>query len=262
MKDIFEKVVVLLWGIGLLMVIIIGCKRCSRSTDNVSSDNVLITDTICEISSCHSSQDSQPAPIVQARQQQSQRHLVAYNGRYFSYSAKFADRNDKHLAAAGQIGLSRGPQNRAAAAKMQDQLCEITSNRWYVVEELTHSLPYLVPTAAHRLDSIGAEFADILSRNNLPAYRFRVTSVLRSEEDIRRLQRCNHNSISNSPHNYGATFDIGYAHFDQEVQTVDSMTEDNLKLVLAQVLLNQQRAGHIYVKYEYKQGCFHITARN
>lgn len=131
-----------------------------------------------------------------------------------------------------------------------------------MVEELTHSVPYLVPTAAHRLDSIGKEFADILARNDLPHYRFRVTSVLRSQEDIRRLQRCNSNSIDNSPHNYGTTFDIGYCHFDQEVQTTDSMTEENLKLVLAQTLLNQQRARHIYVKYECKQGCFHITARD
>ncbi|MCQ2339783.1 MAG: DUF5715 family protein [Paludibacteraceae bacterium] len=45
-------------------------------------------------------------------------------------------------------------------------------------------------------------------------------------------------------------------------QTTDSITDDNLKLVLAQTLLNQQRAGHIYVKYEAKQSCFHVTVRN
>lgn len=39
------------------------------------------------------------------------------------------------------------------------------------------------------------------------------------------------------------------------------MTQDNLKLVLGQVLLNEQRAGRIYVKYEWQQACFHITCR-
>ena len=40
------------------------------------------------------------------------------------------------------------------------------------------------------------------------------------------------------------------------------MHEDNLKLVLGQVLLNHQRAGKIYVKYEWKQILFpyHGTA--
>ena len=191
-----------------------------------------------------------------------ERHLVSYRGRSFKYSRAFKDRNEQHLAAAGQIGLKQGPKNRAAAEQMSDKLREIHTNQYYVVEELTHSLPYLVPVAAARLDSIGKEFADILARNDLPAYRFRVTSVLRSTDDIKRLQRCNSNAISNSPHNYGTTFDIGYWHYDQMVQTTDSMTDDNLKLVLGQVLLNQQRAGHIYVKYEYKQSCFHITVRN
>jgi hypothetical protein len=39
------------------------------------------------------------------------------------------------------------------------------------------------------------------------------------------------------------------------------INEDNLKLVLGQVLLNHQRAGKIFVKYEAKQSCFHITVR-
>ncbi len=48
---------------------------------------------------------------------------------------------------------------------------------------------------------------------------------------------------------------------DKNDRSADYMTEENLKLALGQVLLNEQRAGHIYVKYEYKQACFHITSR-
>jgi hypothetical protein len=49
--------------------------------------------------------------------------------------------------------------------------------------------------------------------------------------------------------------------YEKVTQTRDYMHEDNLKLVLGQVLLNHQRAGKIYVKYEAKQSCFHITVR-
>jgi len=253
-SDITEKIIVSL--IGNCLFILLFIRNCSQPSTATNPSE--ITQSIGTIDPTI----PDPVEIPSALNKPKPAKLVSYNGRYFSYSAKFADRNPKHLEAAGQIGLTQGPSDRAQAQQMRDQLREITTNTNYVVEDLTHSLPYLVPIAANRLDSIGAEFADILSRNNLPHYRFRVTSVLRSGEDIRRLQRSNPNSISNSPHNYGTTFDIGYAHFDKVTLTTDSMSDENLKLVLGQTLLNQQRAGHIYVKYECKQGCFHITARN
>jgi len=257
-NDIREKCFVSLWALSLLTVLVI-IGRCFHVSDSSATDVAAAQAAVADNAENVPSSSDVSSPSVAASPA---RHLVQYEGRYFSYGRAFADRNDRHLSAAEHIGLNPGPENRDAAARMRDQLREITTNEYYVVEDLTHSLPYLVPTAANRLDSIGEEFADILARNNLPKYRFRVTSVLRSQEDIRRLKRCNTNCVSNSPHNYGTTFDIGYAHFDQVTQTIDSMADDNLKLVLAQTLLNQQRAGHIYVKYEHKQGCFHITARN
>ncbi len=252
MKDIQEKFIVTLCALAILSLLILLCTKphyvsANKGQENVEKSNEQEGDEIYE-------QALAPEPQP--------RHLVIYRGKSIRYSEKFRDRNDLHLEAAHRIGLSHGPASRADAAKMKNQLREIKTNDYYVVEELTHSVPYLVPTAASRLDSIGKEFYNILQRNDLPHYRFRVTSVLRSDEDIRRLQRCNHNSIANSAHNYGTTFDIGYWHYDKVTQTCDSMTDDNLKLVLAQTLLNQQRAGHIYVKYEYKQCCFHITARD
>lgn len=204
---------------------------------------------------------SSDTPIEETEEVQ-EMHLVAYPGRSINYSQRFRDLNDKHLAAAKKIGLSPSPANREEAKQMKRQLREVTSCDNYVIDELTYSIPYLVPTAAARLDAIGAEFQDILSRNNLPSYRFRVTSILRTQDDIRRLQRTNSNSTAHSAHNYGTTFDLAYMHFEKTSKSNDYMTDDNLKLVLAQVLLNQQREGHIYVKYEYKQSCFHITVRN
>ena len=188
--------------------------------------------------------------------------MVSYPGRTFSYKDKFRDLQSKQEQAARALGLATPPLNRQEAAKMRSQLQLIKTNDHYIVDSLTHSIPYLVPTAAAELESIGREFADILQRNGLPHYRFYVTSVLRTKEDIKHLQKSgNINATTNSCHNYGTTFDLAYFRFNKVTRTRGYMHQDNLKLVLGQVLLNHQRAGKIYVKYEHKQACFHITVR-
>ena len=189
--------------------------------------------------------------------------LVCYPGRTFDYKLKFNDLQAKQHETAKRIGLPRPPVNRKDAASMRKQLVEIKTNDNYIVDSLTHSVPYLIPSAARELEEIGAEWADILARNNLPHYRFYVTSVLRTQEDIRFLQKSgNINSTTQSCHCYGTTFDLAYMRYNKVSHTRTYMHEDNLKLVLGQVLLNHQRAGKIYVKYEWKQSCFHITVRN
>lgn len=188
--------------------------------------------------------------------------LVWYPGRTFSYKLKFNDQQSRQHEVASRIGLSRPPKDRADAESMRKQLVEIKTNSNYIVDDLTHSVPFLIPSAKRELDSIGAEWADILRRNGLPHYRFYVTSVLRTQEDIKFLQRSgNINSVTQSCHCYGTTFDLAYMRYDKVTRTREYMHEDNLKLVLGQVLLNHQRAHKIFVKYEAKQSCFHITVR-
>ena len=190
-------------------------------------------------------------------------NLVWYPGRTFNYTLKFNDLQVKQHAVASTVGLSRPPKDRNDAASMRKSLVEIKTNDNYIVDSLTHSVPFLIPSAKHELDSIGEEWADILRRNNLPHYRFYVTSVLRTQEDIKYLQRSgNINSVTQSCHCYGTTFDLAYMRYNKVTRTRDYMHEDNLKLVLGQVLLNHQRAGKIYVKYEAKQSCFHVTVRH
>ena len=189
-------------------------------------------------------------------------NLVAYPGRTFDYKLKFNDLQSRQHSVACRIGLPRPPRDRADAATMRKQLVKVQTNANYIIDSLTHSVPYLIPSAKRELDSIGAEWADILQRNGLPHYRFYVTSVLRTQEDVKYLQRSgNINSTTQSCHCYGTTFDLAYMRYDKVTHTRDYMHEDNLKLVLGQVLLNHQRAGKIYVKYEWKQSCFHVTVR-
>ena len=200
-------------------------------------------------------QNSSSSPLIEDT-------MVSYPGRTFSYKDKFRDTQAKQEQAAKAIGLATPPQNRQEAARMHSQLKLIKSNENYIVDSLTHSIPYLVPAAAAELERIGEGFADILQRNGLPHYQFYITSVLRTKDDIQQLQRSgNINATTNSCHNYGTTFDLAYFRFNKVARTREYMHQDNLKLVLGQVLLNEQRAGRIYVKYEWKQACFHITVR-
>ena len=188
--------------------------------------------------------------------------LVYYPGRTFSYKDKFRDPQSKQIQAARAIGLSTPPKDRQQASKMRSQLSLVRTNENYILDSLMHSIPYLVPAAAAELESIGKEWADILQRNNLPHYRFYVTSVLRTQDDVKHLQKSgNVNATTNSCHCYGTTFDLAYYRYDKVTRTREYMHDGNLQLVLAQVLLNHQRAGKIYVKYEQKQACFHITVR-
>lgn len=239
LKDLWYKYekhgVMVLIALCLLLFMIIGVVKCSRGGESqVQPQTEIIED-----------------------------HMVKYPGRTFSYKDKFNDLQSRQHAVASQIGLPHPPKDRDDAASMKKKLREIKTNRNYIVDSLTHSVPYLIPSAARELDSIGAEWADILARNGLPHYRFYVTSVLRTEEDIRALQRSgNINSVTQSCHCYGTTFDLAYMRYDKVTRTRDYVHEDNLKLVLGQVLLNHQRAGKIYVKYEWKQSCFHITVRH
>jgi hypothetical protein len=195
-------------------------------------------------------------------QEPEETNLVAYPGRTFDYKKKFNDLQSKQYAVATKIGLPRPPKDNEDAAKMRNKLVEVKTNRNYIVDDLTHSAPYLIPSAKKELDAIGEEWADILQRNGLPHYRFYVTSILRTQESIKHLQKSgNINSVTTSCHCYGTTFDLAYMRYDKVTRTSDYMHQDNLKLVLGQVLLNHQRAGKIYVKYEAKQSCFHITVR-
>ena len=131
----------------------------------------------------------------------------------------------------------------------------------YIVDRLTHSSPYLVKDAADLLYEIGANFQDSLRNKHLPAYRVVVTSVLRTDADVKSLSKRNINASERSVHCYGTTFDISYKRFVKIDENSEDARDVDLIAVLAEVLRDLKKAGRCYVKYEIKQACFHITAR-
>jgi len=181
-----------------------------------------------------------------------------------SYKRSFGDLNEKHLNVAQALGIPP-ISSREEAERIKGKLQLITTNELYAVDSLTYSLPYLIPEAASLLDTIGSNFLDSLASKGLNPNKIVVTSVLRTKEDVKRLRRRNGNASENSAHFYGTTFDVSWKRFqkveDEDGRPLQDVSPDTLKLVLSEVLRDLKQAEKCYVKYELKQGCFHITAR-
>ena len=181
-----------------------------------------------------------------------------------SYKRSFGDLNNAHLAAAKKIGV-KPLKNREAAEKLGGKVVEIKSGKLYQVDSLPHSIPLLVPKASALLASIGANFLASLESKGLNPNQVIVTSVLRTQDDVKRLGKRNVNASQNSAHVYGTTFDITYKRFfkveDPDGRPMQDVRADTLKLVLSEVLRDLKKKEKCYIKYELKQACFHITAR-
>ena len=183
-----------------------------------------------------------------------------------SYKRSFNDLNDVQLATAKRIGIRPIASREEAEDEVESAYLErIASCERYDVDSLTHSIPYLIPKASALLDTIGVNFLDSLKQKGLNPNKIIVTSVLRTKDDVKRLRRTNGNASLNSCHFYGTTFDVSWKRFVKvehpEGRPMQDVGADTLKMVLSEVLRDLRKADRCYVKYELRQGCFHITAR-
>ncbi len=181
-----------------------------------------------------------------------------------SFSGTFCDLQETQIVSARKWGV-KPVRNRQEAECRKDELVYIGSNPYYKIDPgMSSSIPYLVPHAARVLETIARNYLDSLHIKGIPMHKVLVSSVLRTEEDVERLRRTNVNASPESCHRFGTTFDIPYNRYstvtppDEQRRAVQN---DTLKWVLAEVLRDAREDGLCYVKYEVKQGCFHITAR-
>jgi hypothetical protein len=181
-----------------------------------------------------------------------------------SYAVAFPDTNAVQLVAAQHWGVTPVRDREDAEARKRE-LVYIASSPYYHVDPLYSSIPYLVPRAAVLLHDIGQAFFDSLYVKGVPLHKMIVTSVLRSQEDVVKLRRRNGNATENSCHLYGTTFDICYNRYktveDPDGPVRRRVRNDTLKWVLSEVLRDLREQGRCYIKYEVKQGCFHMTVR-
>lgn len=192
-------------------------------------------------------------------------------------------RNEEHVAIAKQLGIAEVGSRAVVADLVQSQkLVRIENNRFYRIQELDYSIPYVTPDAANLLEKIGRRFQSRLAERGLPPYQFVVTSVTRSEEDQDALRQVNINAAVESSHEFGTTFDIHYGKFGYEAQPAvpedaeiyraefrDFISEgyselaaehtEALKTVLGEVLLELQQREDAMVIYERRQPVYHVT---
>ena len=174
-----------------------------------------------------------------------------------NYKVAFPDSQSVQIVAAEKWGV-RPVQNREDAEKRKQELVYVGESPYYHIDRLSSSIPYLVPRAAVLLQDIGQAFYDSLYVKGIPFNQLIVTSVLRSMDDVAKLQRHNQNATDRSCHLFGTTFDICYNRYHPVTQYV---RDDTLKWVLSEVLRDKRQEGRCYIKYEVKQGCFHMTVR-
>ncbi|MDU1891071.1 MAG: DUF5715 family protein [Dysgonomonas sp.] len=182
-----------------------------------------------------------------------------FNG---NYNKTFNDLHDLHIEAAIANGV--GPlTNRSDTAIFSDKLIRIPNElEIYKVDRLKHSIPYLVPKAVTLLSDICINFRDSLISKDMVMYKPIITSITRTDDDVKGLTKRNRNASDNSAHRYGTTFDIAWTRFSK-IDPTDSRTLDDgkLKAVLGQVLHDLRQQNRCYIKHERKQSCFHITVR-
>jgi len=255
-KDIQNRY---LEGFGVL-IILLALVRCAY--DGISSSDFSSEEQIVQSFSGQSSLQSPPS-LSSAFFLSAETHPHRI-GSVSSYQAAFPDSNAVQLVAAQRWGVSP-VRDRNDAENRKSELVFIAASPFYHVDPLHQSIPYLVPRAALLLQDIGRAFYDSLYVKGIPLHRFIVTSVLRTQEDVAKLRRFNGNATENSCHLYGTTFDICYNRYetvsDPDGVQRRAVRNDSLKWVLSEVLRDMRQQERCYIKYEVKQGCFHLTVR-
>jgi hypothetical protein len=188
-------------------------------------------------------------------------HCTRMKSRRFSlpFPRLFNESNYIHYASAERLGISP-IVNDSAAWNLKRPIVKVHSCREFYVSELTHSLPFLVPEALDLLTEIGRRFNDSLKQRGGGDYRLKVTSLLRTPTTVKRLRRVNRCATDSSAHQFGTTFDISYTRFVCDKFTVNR-TQEDMKNLLAEILLDLRDANRCHVKFERFSGCFHVTTR-
>ena len=170
----------------------------------------------------------------------------------------FNDSNHIQFKAAERLGIDP-ITDISSSYFLKRPIVKITDNEYYKIDNLSYSLPFLVPEAAELLNDIGRLFIDSLKARGGDSHKIKVTSLLRTPATVSKLKKVNVNAADSSTHQYGTTFDISYVNFYCN-DTTRSINQGDLKNLLAEVLLDLRKQNRCYVKFEVKTGCFHITA--
>jgi hypothetical protein len=168
----------------------------------------------------------------------------------FECSKLFIDNVVTHEQAYQSEGITpQDEDNGLETLLAKGILVELKPSNFYTIRELNHSKPYLLPKAHTLIDTLANSYFQKCQESKLLYVPFTITSATRTTKSVKSLMKTNPNSIKNSAHLRGKTFDISYTAFNKN--------ERQSKMFI--LSLNQLReAGRCFVKFE-RNGTLHIT---
>lgn len=131
---------------------------------------------------------------------------------------------------------------------------------YYELDTMYYSYPYLTPKAVSFLEELGERFHAKLENTGLECSRFTLTSLLRTTHSVNRLRKRNRNSVKNSAHLHGTTFDVSYKTFFRDRPLTETEAEF-LKYVLGKCIWEMRNEGKCWATYETWQTCFHVVVK-
>ncbi len=171
-----------------------------------------------------------------------------------TFPFKFNDNNPHQLASAKKYGIEP-LEDRSQLKDVVKKLKLVEDCKYYSVDELTHSVPYLTSHAAKLLKDIGKGFQKKLKKHKMGQYKIIVTSVLRTKADVKSLMKVNGNAVPNSAHCHATTFDLSYKRY----KYVDGQKNNTaqMKYLLGETVDELRNKGKCHVRFE--STCLHIT---
>lgn len=135
-------------------------------------------------------------------------------------------------------------------ANKDGKVKRVKNSRGIIIDDLTHSKPYLQKDAALLLEEIGKEFYKKSGGSSIV-----VTSLTRPIEKQRELVKTNPVASPNtSSHSYGVSFDIAYTKFNRNRK----YNHDNHR-VIEEILKKYQAEKRVLIIREKQSACYHVT---
>jgi len=179
-----------------------------------------------------------------------------------SFSKKLNNKIPDYIARSIVTGIKKCKDEKEILERVaQGKLQKVNNGNGFIVEEMSHSYPFLTKDGKDLLNEIGRRFREKISGTRLRGSRFKITSMTRTTDMLKKLREVNSNTSPNSPHLYGNAFDISYLRFSTRKFFLTYCDKKYLKEALAEVIWDLRQENKCWATYEVKQSCFHVVSK-
>jgi hypothetical protein len=191
------------------------------------------------------------------------------------------DRNAEQVATARSLGVRASGEAQIQQLLREGRLVPLEdSTAYWVLREMEHSVPYVIPDTRKMLEEIGRRFHQRLDSLGLPRYRIKITSALRTDETQADLRKTNsYAARTTSAHEFGTTVDVSHERFavpaavgarggtwpaarQWETEVLDEVGEEHSRVLQAELgraIAEMRDLGALHVMMENRQPVYHTT---